>query len=322
MYDAITFGSATYDVFVRSSALEAEGNGTPETCLPLGSKVDVEEMDFDTGGGATNAAATFGRLGLRTAAVCAIGQDIQGREILRALRSDGVSPKFVQESTEDRTGCSIVIMSGSGERTILVHRGAGGSIDTDRIAWPKLKARWFYVTSLGGNLELAEMIINRAEAIGARVSWNPGNRELEAGLAELDRLLRRIDVLNLNREEAATLSELSAEALPEIVEKLRRLPKRALVVTDGTNGAYAAEGRKTWRCPALDVPRINTTGAGDAFGSGLVAGLIRHDEIRSALAVGILNSAGLVQHTGAKHGLLERFPSETEIRQVIVESWK
>jgi len=105
------------------------------------------------------------------------------------------------------------------------------------------------------------------------------------------------------------------------VAKLRNLPKMTLLVTDGLGGAYATEGADSWHCEIVDVPRINTTGAGDAFGSGFVAGLMRLNGVRTALAVGMLNAAGLVQQTGAKRGLLEKFPTKDEIAQVVIKPW-
>jgi len=320
MFDAITIGSATYDVFIRSASLETDGPKT-ETCLPMGAKIDIDELAFDTGGGATNAAVSLSRLGLDAATICSIGHDVHGQEIVSALRADDISVKFVQRTEDDLTGYSVIILAGSGERTILVHRGAAGKIDAGRIPWPKLKANWFYVTSLGGDLNLLERIINQAEAVGAKVSFNPGNTELKSGLAGLEPLLKRVDVLNLNREEAAELAGLDRADLSGIVAKLRNLPKMTLLVTDGLGGAYATEGADNWHCEIVDVPRVNTTGAGDAFGSGFVAGLMKLDEIRPALAVGMLNAAGLVQQMGAKHGLLKRFPTKDEIARVVIRSW-
>ncbi|HCC21860.1 hypothetical protein A2480_02165 [Candidatus Uhrbacteria bacterium RIFOXYC2_FULL_47_19] len=320
MFDVITIGSATYDVFIRSASLEANELKT-ETCLPIGAKIDIDELEFSTGGGATNAAATLSRLGFNTATICSVGRDVQGQEIVSTLRADDISIKFIQQTEDDLTGYSVIILAGSGERTILVHRGAASKIDINKIPWPKLKAKWFYVTSLGGDLDLLERILDQAEAVGAKISFNPGNTELKFGFAKLEPLLRRIDILNLNREEAAELAGLDQTDLSGIMAKLRNLPKMTLLMTDGLGGAYATENADNWHCEIVDVPRINTTGAGDAFGSGFVAGLMKLNGIQPALAVGMLNAAGLVQQTGAKSGLLEKFPTKNEITQVVIRPW-
>ena len=86
MFDVITIGTATRDAFLRSR--EFKIISTPEyqsgegICLPAGAKIDLDDIVFATGGGASNAAVTFSRQGFHTAAVCKIGNDVSGREVL------------------------------------------------------------------------------------------------------------------------------------------------------------------------------------------------------------------------------------------------
>lgn len=326
MFDVITIGSATRDVFVRSAALEVQESGDEthalEACFPLGAKIDIDELVFETGGGATNAATTFARLGLKTAIICAVGEDENGRDVLETLKADGISTRLVQTAPNEQTGYSIIILAGSGERTILVRRGAARSTDAELIPWRKVSARWFYISSLGGNVDLLERLLDRAESIGAKVAWNPGNGELKLGLERLEPLMRRVDVFNLNREEASALTGIAVSDIDAIVENLRSLPKRVLLVTDGQRGTYSAEGDSLLHSPTVDVPRVNTTGAGDAFGSGFVAGLASRNDVRYALAVGTWNATGLVQEMGAKRGLLNAFPTDEQIEEIATRPWK
>ena len=71
MFDVVTFGSATREVFLKSAGLRTVKNSKFETgeaaCLSLGSKVDVDDIVFTTGGGGTNNAVGFARQGLKTA---------------------------------------------------------------------------------------------------------------------------------------------------------------------------------------------------------------------------------------------------------------
>jgi len=326
MFDVITIGSATRDVFIKSGALDVQESDTPpfsqEACFPMGAKIDIDELVFETGGGATNAAATLSRLGYKTATVCAIGDDSSGRDVLDGLAEDNIAADFVQRIPDKQTGYSIIIVAGSGERTILVHRGAARLTASDKVAWDDANAKWFYITSLGGDLDLLQSALSQAKETGAKVAWNPGNAELKLGLAAIEPLIRQVDVFNLNREEAAILTGVKVDDIDEIMNKLHDIPKRALLVTDGPKGAYATEGDNRWFIDTLDVPRINTTGAGDAFGSGFVAGLMKRNDLRYALAVGIWNASGCIQLMGAKRGLLETFPSENQINEVKIEPWK
>lgn len=326
MYDVITFGSSTRDIFIRSAAMEVlDCDHSPsgsDACFPLGSKIEIEELIMETGGGATNAAVTFGRLGHKAAAVTAIGDDANGRDILAALKRDGVSAALVQVDKANPTAFSVIILSGAGERTILVYRGASENISPDKIPWPRLKAGWFYISSLGGKIGTLQKILSHAQNMGIRVAWNPGSQELKNGWEKLSIFIRQVDVFNLNLEEAMQLTDLRTRDLRRLFAPLHGLPRLATIITDGLNGAYADDGKIIRHSGTLDVKRVNTTGAGDAFGSGLVAALIKKADLSEALAVGTLNATSVVQQMGAKRGLLRKYPSKREIKSVPVDIWK
>lgn len=325
MYDVITIGSATRDVFVRSTALEIHAKDhsatSVEACFPLGAKIEVDDLIPETGGGATNAAVTFARLGHRTATVASIGKDAAGEEIARVLDAEGVDSALLQRHAKARTGFSVILLAGSGERTVLVYRGAAEKLDGKAIAWRSLQAKWFYISSIGGDIRLMRKILEHAAKRRIKVAWNPGSKEIRHGIRVLTPLIKMVDVFNLNKEEAAQLVSTDPQNFAHIVKSLRSLPRRALVVTDGLAGSYAAEGADTWHSGVLDVPRVNVTGAGDAFGSGLVAGLMRKDDIRYALAVATWNATGIVQQMGAKRGIIRAYPSAAAVKKIVIKPW-
>ena len=96
MYDVITIGTASRDVFLQSEAFKIFKDpehlkkiGFPEgeaQCFALGGKIDIREPVFATGGGATNTAVTFARQGFKTAAFIKIGRDEDGDELHRMMR--------------------------------------------------------------------------------------------------------------------------------------------------------------------------------------------------------------------------------------------
>jgi sugar/nucleoside kinase (ribokinase family) len=326
MRDFITFGSATRDVFLRSPAFETHPSEHSATgvdcCFPLGAKIEISELVFETGGGATNAAVTFGRLGHSVATVSCIGDDLSGSDIREVLEANGVDCSLIQTDTREQTAFSLITLVGGGERTIMVYRGAAGHISSEAIPWSKIKAKWFYVTSLAGKMDLMDEILQRAEACGAKVAWNPGSRELRLGLHKLAPFIERVDVLNMNFEEGMHLVGMTARNLKSLFSIIGGLPRQALVITDGLAGAYAHDGQKAWHSGVLDVPRVNVTGAGDAFGSGFVAGLHHQNDLTYALKVGTLNATGVVQITGAKHGILAAYPDEADLDRVSVTEWE
>lgn len=346
MYDIITIGSATRDVFLRSKAIEthaaAHSPTGVEACLPLGSKVPVDEIHFTTGGGATNAAVTFARLGrLRVGTVCRIGaNDSGGSTILDDLRRDRVATTFVQRDVTRHTAYSLILLAGSGERTVLVHRGASERLAARDIPWSRLRARWFYVTSLGGDLALMRKILGHAERISARVAWNPGNAEIAKGWEALAPLAARCTVFSINREEAGVLAARDPKDLRGIITTLRGTPEACavcgpscdecsamaaatgpyLLITDGAAGAYVRTGGRTWHIASRRIRAVNTTGAGDAFGSGFVVGLelgrsknqIGYS-LDYALRLAMANAEGVITHMGAKAGILRKVPSRAAL---------
>ena len=179
MYDIITIGAATRDVFLISPAFVAIkskkfATGAGE-CVALGSKIEVSDLVLTTGGGATNAAATFGSLGFRTATICRVGDDSPGKDVVEDLSRFGVSTHLVRMIKGADTAYSTILTMKDGERSILVFRGSSAHFVARDIPEASLKnTKWVYLTSLGGNLVLAKKIISTAHKAGVKVAWNAG----------------------------------------------------------------------------------------------------------------------------------------------------
>lgn len=326
MYDVITIGSATTDVFVRAPMLDLHtrpATGETEVCFIMGTKIDIDELDIMTGGGATNTAATFASLGFKVATIASVGDDESGLMMKGKLHDLGISTRFLQTNKKVNTGYSIIILAGSGERTVLVHRGASKTIKHDRIAWDNLRTRWFYMSSLGGDLKLARRILDHAEKTGARIAWNPGNGELKNGMRAMRSSIRKADILLVNKEEARMLTGSKSNDIDDVFDSFTVQPKTALIITDGRKGSWARHADGIMHCAIPDKRKPkNTTGAGDAFGSGLVAGLLKKENLGYALAVGTWNATGVVMETGAKKGILSRFPGRSKLDKATTRVWK
>ena len=268
----------------------------------FGSKIELDNLLVEVGGGATNAAVTFQRQGLRTACVCKVGNDPAGDDVIRVLRLFKVDPRFVIRDHDDRTAFSALFLGKGGERTALVYRGASADFSERMVPWDSLRAKWFYISSLGGNLPFLRHAIAHAHRTGAKVAVNPGKAELTQKSAKS--ILRHTDVLLVNREEAEILMRRRGSALVQSIAAWR---KGIVVVTDAEKGSWAATATGTWRLRIKPVRAVDTTGAGDAFGSGFVAGMIkRPGDVAYALRLGSINGASVVQQIGAKHGLVTR----------------
>ena len=305
-FDVVTFGSAFVDVYLESPDFRIVKSdkikGGVGMCEVYGGKIEVKRLVITTGGGATNNAVSFERLGLQTAAVCCVGDDDWGLFIRKKLLSEGVSPLYVQISKKFQTSYSTILVSQDGGRTILVYRGASNSVSWHKVAWGKLTARWFHVSSLGGDFAMLTKIIRVAETKGIKVFLNPGTSELRA-VSRLKKFLHHLEVLLLNQNEAERLLGVSGEK--EIEIKMETLGPRIVIITQGRKGA------KLWSAKTgvikqriFPVKTKEETGAGDAFGAGFVAGLSLNYNLKIALKIAAANAASVVTKVGSKEGLL------------------
>jgi sugar/nucleoside kinase (ribokinase family) len=317
MYDVITIGAATRDVFLLSDKFTfihskefATGIGE---CVSFGTKLEVDKVVFTTGGGATNTAAIFANLGYSVAAVCRIGDDSAGREVLEDLKNHKIATVLTTKIKGGQTAYSTLLTAANGERTALVLRGVSADFSEKNIPWNKLKSHVIYLTSLGGDFTLSKKIIEKLKAVGCFVVWNPGKSELQKGLKNFRSVLPLVDIFNINREEAELLT--NQNNLSKTFSLLAR-PKGITIITDGPKGAYAEKNGKIIYAQTTGIRSVSSTGAGDAFGSGLVAGLLKYDDLKKALSVGMINAESVIQKIGAKAGLLTSWPSEKQMNKI------
>ncbi|MFZ6014936.1 MAG: carbohydrate kinase family protein [Patescibacteria group bacterium] len=314
--DVLAIGAGTRDVFIKSKHFETKPDiHAPagfDACFPMGAKIPLDDIYLETGGGATNAAVTFKSLGYKTACLCRVGNDDNGLAIKRALKSRGIKTNFIQLDEHRKTSYSVILLSGSGQRSILVYRGASNFLNVNDCNWQKINPDWIYLTSLGGKIPQIKTIFKFAGHNNISMAWNPGNGELKQGLKKLKNFIKQTDLLFLNREEAALLTEKPPRHLEDIIAILGPLPKQALIITDGPGGAYAYDpaDKTLFHAEAIPGKRVNTTGAGDAFGSGFTASFIKEKDLRHALCTGSHNSIEVIKTMGAKVGILEEFPNE------------
>ncbi|HEY6737188.1 MAG TPA: carbohydrate kinase family protein [Candidatus Saccharimonadia bacterium] len=301
----LTFGAATQDVFLTGKALHARRDVRTRDYVetfPLGAKVDVENVYYDTGGGATNAAVTFARQGLEVGYVGKIGHDPAGAEVMRALGKEGVAVDRVVTDGKLSTGFSVIMVASNGERTILSHRGASHDLKAKDIAIRTLEADWFYISSLAGNLDLLGKLLKHANNHGIQVALDPGQGEL-AQLKKLRALLPLVTVIKANAEELRTL--FGGDNLADTVARAHGTCPY-VVGTNGPTGSYAAIAGRLYQAGAYQkVKVVDRTGAGDAFGSGFVAALAKGLPVEDALSLGSANATGVVAQFGAKTGILK-----------------
>jgi len=305
-FDVVIFGSAFVDVYLTSDDFKIIKSGKSPTgvalCEVYGGKISIEKMVMTTGGGATNTAVGFERLGLQTGVVCCVGKDDWGLYVRKELKREGVSLEYIQQ-VEEHTSYSTILVSKEGGKSALVYRGASNKLNWHKVEWGKLKPGWFYVSSLGGDLTLLTKIIRVAQEKGIKVALNPGSKEIQAG-DKLKAFLPYVEVLLVNRQEAARLTKHEFKNKEEILEDAGKLGAKIVAITEGRKGATLISDKEKIYLPAKKVKTLEETGAGDAFGCGLVGGLIQGMSLKKALELGIVNGAAVATEFGPKKGLL------------------
>ncbi len=310
MYDIVSIGSATQDVVLSADGIKIIENGDFNVgkglCLPFGSKVQIQKIVFASGGGGTNAAVTFARQGMKTACVGVIGSDANGAALLDELRREGVDGKYFQIHHDDITAYSVILVGEGGERTILSYKGGGIHWQADAVPWERLRAKWFYVNSLGGHLDMLERIVQFAQDNGIHLASNPGPKEMELGLERLIPLWKHFDIIGMNQEEAAALTGIAYDKPEEIFKAMDKAIGGIFIMTKGQEGTIVSDGRNLYSAgiPVKEV--VERTGSGDAFHSGFLAEFIRSGSIEKAVQIGTANATSVVMHYGAKEGILRK----------------
>lgn len=323
MRDIIAIGSVTQDSFFDAAGLALEKfNGTPSGLafrLPLGDKLEVPGVYATIGGNSANAAVTFARQGLKTACVGRIGRDVGGRMVLERLQKEKVATDMVSVDKKLGTASSVLLVKG-GERTILNYHGASNDFGWNDIKPAGLKAKWWYLSLSGRSEKAYDAFVRYAAKNGIALAFNPSGYQLAHARHKILASLGQISFLVLNEEEAAILTGIPFRRERDVFKKLDALTHPGiLAVTNGGAGVTVSDGRKVYRAGTFKEKKlVDRTGAGDAFGSGFAASLVRSgvtlqnihratpaqicEAIRSASA----NATSVVEHLGATEGALTR----------------
>mgnify|MGYP006282863615 CR=1 FL=1 len=305
MFDVITIGSGTVDVFVETGdKLFRKAKGKKGVVVPFGSKIVVEDVRFDIGGGGTNTAVALKRLGLKTAWLGCVGEDENSEHIIKLLKKEKVNTKFISKCNKS-AGYSVILDAEGHDRTILAHKGSNNELEQKHINFKKLKTRWFYFSSMvGKSYKTLEKIAEFAEEKGARIAFNPSSYLVKKGKRFLNRVIKKTDVLIFNRDEAETL--VGYDNIKMLLKRVHALGPKIVVITDGPKGAYCYDGCLTYKADSHKIKVVESTGAGDSFAASFLAGMIAKNDIKTALRWGVTNSESVISHYGAKNKLLSK----------------
>lgn len=303
MYDIITVGSGTVDVFVRTKGGEIRDHlSHRDICYHIGDKVLINGLDYATGGGGTNAAVSFSRMGHKTGWAGMVGQDANMHYILEVLAKERVD--FLGHCEKGKSGYSVVLVGLQKDRTILTFKGINDQLHLSAATIRKMNPKWFYFSAmLGKSFDTQKAIAVHAKKKGIPYAYNPSCYLAKRGVRGLSELIKGATVLVMNAQEAAYLLKTREEELQDNVKKLSKYCKLA-VITDGPRPAYATDGLRMYKLSPTRHKVVDTTGAGDAFASGVVSALIKRKNLQTALQIGYANATSVLSGIGAKNELL------------------
>ncbi len=306
-FDLITVGGSTVDIsfYSKEGELVSTSNVSKQKLLAFeyGAKVVADRVFTTCGGGASNAAVSASRLGLKAAIFSRIGSDENARIVLSNFKANKVDSSFIKIDPKTATAFSMVLTidNPSKEHIAFIHRGANSNFSSKDLALDKISTEWFYVTSLPK--DSWEEVLSKLIATKKKIAWNPGNEQLR-DVSKIKKLLPGIEILIMNRDESLEFRKL--KDIKGLIAHLYSLGPKLVIITDGDRGAYAYDGKTYYFMKARASKVMNTLGVGDAFGSSLTSALIYGKNIKQALSWGIANSASVVSDIGAQKGLLTK----------------
>jgi len=272
-FDLLSVGDASMDIYIspsESESLSQMDDKESFICFAFGGKIPVKSAELSVGGNAANNATGVTRLGIKTGLVLTLGDDTFGNQIQEKLNT-------VPKSYEYPVNLPVT--------------------------------PWMYLTSMGDTFRpfynhIVDFLRTRTTV---KLAFNPGSRQIRAGVDEILDILKLTEVLFVNREEAEKLTKFgqSLGKEKELLQALSNLGPKIPIITDGAKGSFAFDGSRFIKAGVLPVDAYERTGAGDAFGSGTLAAIIKGKPLQEALLWGTSNSASVIGYTGPQKGLIK-----------------
>ncbi len=341
-----TIGGATFDMFIKAkdhSILKfLEQDSSKEyVCLDYGGKVKIDDVKEAFGGGATNTGIAFARMGYEVCTVVKVGSEY-GEKVINNLEAEGVDTQFIKKTNRDKTAFSTILNTFEGDRTVLAYAGANQFLTAKDLPAKELEnVDWIFLNHLAkmDSQIPAQLLKILKKNPHIKLAWNPGKEQLMQGVKKWKELLKRTELLFLNKEEAAEFTKtpfrlagikqddpkchihLPQSFLPpyandvsEIMYEFFKHGANNVIITDGRNGSQASDGKRLYFCPVITHKRVDTLGAGDAFASGVTGAVIEGETLKNALKYGTLNAKNVVSYFGAQEGLMTLSELQKELK--------
>jgi sugar/nucleoside kinase (ribokinase family) len=311
--DVLAIGNAIVDVIADADERFLEEQGLTKGMMRLIDEREAERLYGAmgpgrelSGGSAGNTAAGLAALGCKAGFIGQVADDQLGTIYQHDIESLGVDFIVPARANVGATARSLILVTPDAQRTMNTFLGAAqmldkSDIDPAEVADAGIIYLEGYLWDPPAPRAAMEKAIDAAHAAGRKVAFTLSDTFcVDRHRDGFWQLLRdgKIDILFANEAEAAAMTEAN-----DIEEAINRLAEFApvLVVTRSENGATAVAGRERADVPAAPIERlVDTTGAGDLFAAGFLAGQARGKSLKDSLTLGAIAAAEVIQHYGAR----------------------
>ncbi|KYG27631.1 aminoimidazole riboside kinase [Alkalihalobacillus trypoxylicola] len=297
--------------------------------------LDLNNLQYQksAGGAPANVAVGVSRLGVRSAFIGKVGNDQLGSFLKRTLTDYGVQTHSMTSTGKAKTGLVLVTNDEEGERSFefFVEPSADQLLsieDYDETIFERYKI--LHIGSITmirqPSKQATEAAVRKAKDQGLIISYDPNLRlnlwrDEEQAKESIMSLLPLVDFLKVSEEELFFLTGKSE--INEGIQQLQNYQIPFIVVTLGANGCYVCQGPNIKHIPARKVLAVDTTGAGDAFVSGMLYSLEKSkDKIEELSIEEMVKMAELASISGAlaasKKGAMTALPTIEEIHPYLL----
>lgn len=305
---------------------------------------DVKKFSKAAGGAPANVAAALARAGVSSGFIGKVGADSFGDFLVDTLQEQGVDISNLIRSRDAMTTLAFVSLTREGERDFAFYRKPGADmllkVEELDLAYLKTAAIFHF-----GTISLTDepvrsttyYLLEEAKKNDILISFDPNirlplwNNQLGRLQAQFEKALPYVDLLKLNYEELLQLSdydfnsekpeieEVTDEFLQEICRSFLDHGPGFIVITAGSVGSYFVNKDEVIFAPSRPIKAVDTTGAGDAFMAGLLAGIIDRlranelAEIDWEEVLLIANKFGAI--ASSRYGAIPSLPTRAEINE-------
>ena len=269
-----------------------------QTSVEIGKKLAYLGNQMASGGSAANTMSGLAQLGVEAGFLSKIGKDEVGEFFAKQMTETHVKPLMLTSDTP--SGRVQALVTADGERTFATCLGAAAEMCADDIQ-PELLQGWdiFYVEGyLVANPTMLRKAIETAKAQGMTIAIDLASYNVveESRDFLLELVNNYVDIVFANEKEAFALTGMEPEAaLHYIAERCD-----IAVVKVGAKGAFVKRGNEIVTIPPMEADVVDTTGAGDMWAAGFLAGLIKGENLQKCGMMGAIVAKNIIEVVGAK----------------------